>query len=215
MSLTITEASTELSDRGFDHILPARRLTVLNWQIQQASDSFAFPFYVDEKSTTGGGAITFPWVMTGYREVLSIEQSDGHRIQWIDWREGRALEAQAGTGTTGSVKYAWIEAVVDAMELHVYPYVPTTTVTLSAVAEPAVLSGTNPVPGPELFIDAIIDLAAAVFYKEDGNASVAQTYEQMGQDKLARLIKRYSINQSAGAVKMQMNRPGESWGGDY
>lgn len=212
MSVTIAEANTELAARGFDHIDSARRLDVLNWKLSEAADMFPWPFYVDEK-TSAGGSITFPWTMTGYREILSIEQSDGRVIEWLDWRDGRRVEARDST-STGPVRFAWVEPTVDAMELHVWPS-PTTTVTLAAAQEPTALSGSTNIPGPEQFADAVIDAACAVFYREDGNAGMAQTYAEMSASKLGMLMKRFQNTQSAGGQKMMMNRSDESWSGGW
>jgi len=213
MSLTITQADTELAARGFDHITSARRLSVLNWKLSEAADMFAWPFYVDEKSNSGGGAISFPWTMTGYREVLSIEQDNGGQINWLDWRDGRRRRYSDST-SSGPVRFAWVEPAVDDMRLHVWP-IPTTVVTLTAAQIPTALSGSNPIPGPEQFADAVIDAAAAVFYKEDGNPAMGQTYEQMSAAKLGMLIKRYQNTQSAGAQRMPQNRIDEAWTGEW
>ncbi len=216
MSVTFTQGVAKVQDRGFNHVSDTRVGEVLNWQLQKAYEAFAWPFLIDEKSTSGVGAISLPWTMTGYREIVSVEQSSGKPVKFVDWRVGRRYAAQSSVTSQGGVLFAWVEPTVDAQKFNVWPTLSSgVTLTLAAVSLVDTLSGSTAIPGPDRFVDAVVDQVCSVFYREDGNEAAAQTYAQMGTEKLSSLIQRYTQGQTAGAEQIPMDHPGEIWGGGY
>lgn len=198
--MNFSELTTELADRGFDHLSPTRRGRLVNLAYTELCEQAQWPFL---RATATG---TAPLTITDLRTVESVTDSTND-LTLTPTTRGFLADEYPDLPDTGNPLWWYFNG---QQQVSVYPA--STSVSLSVVyfKVPAELSGTDPPVIPTRYHYAIVDYAAARAYAENGDADQAVAARQEGDRLVAFMVENLIDAQTDGAAEV-VRGSGEDW----
>lgn len=177
--MNLSQAQTELGDRGFDYLTPARMATMLNRAVSDFEDFWQWPWLT--KTATGPAPLT----VADLKFVLKVFDSNGNEMFGITDQEDLDY-TQTGTPVNW-----WIDDTSGSPVLTAYP-VGSATLSVRYVAGSVLL--VNPADTPLIpvaYHNTWIDLAVVKAYIDSDNFAAAQALKQIATQDLQAIVERY------------------------
>ncbi len=174
--MNLSQARTELGERGFDYLSASRMNIMLNDALTDLEDRYLWPWM---KKTVTGAA---PIAVSDLKYVRAVYDSAGNEVFGVDDDDDIWMD-QTGTPTNW-----WIDDTGGTTTLRAYP-VGSATWTVRYIATDAVLSADGDTPNlPARYHGVWIDLAVIRAYKDSDNFAAAGALGQQVDVRVQRMI---------------------------
>jgi len=177
--VNLSQARTELGERGFDYLSASRMNLMLNDALTRLEDYYLWPWM---KKTATGAA---PLAISDLKYVRSVYDSTGNEVFGVDDDDDIWVDR------TGTPESWWIDDNGGTTTLRPYP-VGSATWTVRYIATDATLSGDTDTPNvPVRYHGLWIDLAVIQAYKDSDNFAAAQALQQQVDIQVQRMIEQF------------------------
>jgi len=189
--VNLSEARTELGDRGFDYLSAARMNFMLNRAMTDFEDAYQWPWL---KATVTGAA---PLVISDLKYVRSVYDDRQNEMFGMDDDDDIYI-SQIGTPTNW-----WIDDTGSSPTLRVWP-VGDATLTVSYYATDATLTESDTPRMPERYHYTWVDLAVVRAYQDSDNFAAAQQLRQQINADLQSMIEQYETRNRMNSQYMRI-----------
>lgn len=181
-ALTLTQAVTEMQERGFGGLPPERLERMLRVEYEQICELQPWPWLLDTAEGTA------PLGIADLRTVESVvDQTNGRKLLPEDYRN--LSDRHPGMSATGAPSYYWVEWSEGTPTVRTYPLDPVTLTVRYYRVPPTWTSSDQPLV-PAQYRDLIVDRAVARALRDAGQWEAAQAAKAIADDALGVMVQR-------------------------